>query len=82
MQVYHKFPCLIYAIIPNTVSLVAFYWNHKPLAGGRRLGEYRGKVELAQSFEKCDEILYTFIARFCVKFFFSNYTSFSCLMCN
>ena len=57
MQIYHKFSCPIYAIIPNTVSLVGFYWDHKPLAGGRRLGEGRGKVELAQVFEKCDKKL-------------------------
>ena len=44
----------MYAIIPNTASLVGFYWNHKPLAGGRRLGEDMEKVELAQVFEKCD----------------------------
>ena len=51
MQIYHKFPCPIYAIIPNTLLLVGFYWNHKPLAGGRRLGE-------AQVFEKCDKTNY------------------------
>ena len=56
MQIYHTFPCPIYAIITNTVSLVGFYWNHKPLAGGRRLGEDRQKVELTQVFEKCDQI--------------------------
>ena len=53
-KIYHKFACPIVAIIPNTVSLVGFHWNQKPLAGGRRFGEDREKAELAQVFEKCD----------------------------
>ena len=56
LQIHHKFPCPICAIIPNTVSLVAFYWNHKPLAGEKRLAEDREKAELAQVFKKCDDI--------------------------
>ena len=50
MQIYHKFPCPIYVIIPITVSVVGFYWNHKALAGGRRVGENKEKVELGASF--------------------------------
>ena len=44
MQIYYKFPCAKHAIIPNAVSLIGFYWNHKPLACGRRLGEGREKL--------------------------------------
>ena len=50
MQIYHKFTSPICLIIPNTVPLVGFYWNHKPLVGRRRLAEDRGKVELGASF--------------------------------
>ena len=57
IRIYHKFHCPIYAVVPNTVSLVGFYRNHKPLAGGRRLGEDRVKFELAQVSEKCDNCL-------------------------
>ena len=55
MRIYHKFPCARYAVLPKAVSLVGFYWIHKPLAGERRLGEDREKVELAQVVEKCDK---------------------------
>ena len=50
MQIHHKFPCSIYAILPNTVSLVGFYWHHKPLAGWQRSGEDKKKVEKGASF--------------------------------
>ena len=44
MQLYQK-----------TVSLAGFDWDHKSLAGGRRLEEGDGKIESAQVFENCDE---------------------------
>ena len=55
LRVNHKFTCPISAIIPNTVSLVGFHWNNKPLAGGQSLEEDKEKVELTRGFEKCDE---------------------------
>ena len=37
-----------YAIIPNTISFVGFYWNLQPLVGGRKLGaENCGKKKTA-----------------------------------
>ena len=54
MQIHHEFPCPMCPVLPNEVSLMGFYWNHKPLAGEQRLGEDRKKVELAQLFGKCD----------------------------
>ena len=56
VQIHQKFACPMHATMPNTVSLMGFYWNHKPIAGGRSLGEDTEKVELAQFFEKCDEL--------------------------
>ena len=55
MQIHHEFPCPMNAILPSTVSLVGFYWDHKPLAGRRRVGEDKEKIELPQVFEKCDK---------------------------
>ena len=42
--IHHKFLCSIYAIIPNTISLICFYWNYKPLAGDWRLGLENGNT--------------------------------------
>ena len=42
-------------------NVISFYWNHKPLAGGRRLGE-------AQVFEKCNNFFSIVVINRCERF--------------